>query len=124
MIWSVLSMNHVLAGKPLLQSWVSERYFQRLSFQKGEAIFLLGAVSNACYFLEKGLARLELHSESAISGGEPFLYFGEGELLGEMAFFDGLPRSASAFAETDVQVLVLTKSEFERLSLEYPTVAL
>jgi acetaldehyde dehydrogenase/alcohol dehydrogenase len=124
MIWSILSMNHMLAGKPLLQSWVSERYFQRLSFQKGEAIFLLGAVSNACYFLENGLARLELHSESASSGSEPFLYLGEGELLGEMAFFDGLPRSASAFAETDVQVLVLTKSEFERLSLEYPTVAL
>lgn len=45
---------------------------------------------------------------------------GPGNALGEMSLIDGEPRSASAIVHTPVELLVLTKDSYERLSEEFP----
>ena len=45
---------------------------------------------------------------------------GPGNSLGEMALIDGERRSATAVAHSPLELLVLAKNEYERLSEEYP----
>ena len=49
---------------------------------------------------------------------------GPGKVVGEMGLIDGEPRSASAQARTRTTILVLTQSDFERLAVERPRLAL
>lgn len=47
---------------------------------------------------------------------------GPGNVLGEMSLIDGEPRSATALVHTPVELLVLTKDQYERLADENPRV--
>jgi CRP-like cAMP-binding protein len=47
-----------------------------------------------------------------------------GDLFGEVAFFDGSPRSADVVALEDSEALVLTQADFQRLRLMHPRLAL
>jgi CRP-like cAMP-binding protein len=47
---------------------------------------------------------------------------GPGSVLGEIAFFDGKPRSASVRALTDTELLRLSADAFEVLSTRHPDV--
>jgi CRP-like cAMP-binding protein len=46
------------------------------------------------------------------------------DLFGEVAFFDGRPRSADVVALEDAEALVLTQAAFQRLRLAHPRLAL
>ena len=47
-----------------------------------------------------------------------------GDLFGEVAFFDGRPRSADVIALEEAEALVLTEGAFQRLRLTHPRLAL
>jgi CRP/FNR family transcriptional regulator, cyclic AMP receptor protein len=47
-----------------------------------------------------------------------------GDLFGEVAFFDGQPRSAHVVALQDAEALVLTETAFQRLRLTHPRLAI
>ena len=49
---------------------------------------------------------------------------GQGRSIGEMALIDREPRSASCKVLETAIVLILTRKEFERLSLQHPAIAL
>lgn len=49
---------------------------------------------------------------------------GPGEVFGEMTLLDGQPRSASVFAKTEVQCLVLSVADFQRVLRHNPEIAL
>jgi CRP-like cAMP-binding protein len=49
---------------------------------------------------------------------------GPGDILGEMAVFDGAPRSASVFASVDTSCLVLASWEFNAFLKAHPEAAL
>ena len=44
-------------------------------------------------------------------------------VVGELAFFDGLPRSATLMAETEVEAVRLDPAAFERLAADDPDLA-
>jgi pilus assembly protein CpaE len=46
-------------------------------------------------------------------------YFTDGQFFGEMALLTGAPRSATATAETDSQLLVLAKEDFDQLLADH-----
>lgn len=49
---------------------------------------------------------------------------GPGDVVGEMALFDGLPRSASVTANEEVRAVVLYRSAFTNMLEEHPVIAL
>lgn len=99
-----------------------DTYLEPVSFTAGDTIFLGDDEADGCYVIDAGEVRLELaHPELDTEG--VLGYLEAGSLLGELALLDNLPRSASAYAETDVQARVLTVAALEGLQAEHPRIA-
>jgi CRP-like cAMP-binding protein/membrane protease YdiL (CAAX protease family) len=80
----------------------------RRTIPAGEVILTEGECSSAFFLIEEGLITVyrisgDLDGDERSDRGERVLtHLGPGEALGEMAVLDGLPRSASARAKTEV----------------------
>lgn len=59
----------------------------------------------------------------AVRGGMEVARFGQGDFFGEVATLDGGPRTATVVASTDMEVLVLSRGEFDMLVKSSPEVA-
>src|SRR4051812_4404208 len=80
---------------------------------EAEVLCRQGEPGDALFIVTGGRIRL---STMDPSGNEKVLaYFTDGQFFGEMALLTGAPRSATATAETDSQVLVLQKHDFDQL---------
>jgi CRP-like cAMP-binding protein len=80
---------------------------------ESEVLCRQGEPGDALFIVTGGRIRL---STMDPSGNEKVLtYFTDGQFFGEMALLTGAPRSATATAESDSQVLVLPKSDFDQL---------
>ena len=86
------------------------------SFKAGEEIFAEGEKGDKFYLILKGEVRIS----KIISGvGEEALrVLKKGEYFGEMSLIDDEPRSAHAIANTDVDLMVIDRSDFEKLLSE------
>jgi len=93
-------------------------------FAAGTCIFRKGDPGDGCYLLESGDIRLEVGGEAHIDSERVIGYVAAGSILGELALLDGLPRSASAFAHTDVQAHFLSVTAVERLSKDAPQIGM
>jgi len=82
-----------------------------LNLQKGDILFKEGDRSRAMYILQEGSLRL---FKKKGAGCIELAVIHHGEVIGEMAFFDGEPRSASAEALAPCKLLVIS---FEQMSL-------
>lgn len=101
-----------LSKVPILRS-VPKGHIQDLvnwtksvNFGDGETIFSQEDRGDCMYFVRNGTIELERE-------GKPFRELGEGEILGEIALLTGAPRTASARAKGDVEVLRLSKEDFD-----------
>jgi Flp pilus assembly CpaE family ATPase len=85
-----------------------------------EVLCRQGEPGDALFIVTGGRIRL---STTDPSGNEKILtYFTDGQFFGEMALLSGAPRSATAIAETDAQVLVLRKDAFDSLLASHPQI--
>ncbi len=101
------------------ESGTVERYAQPVAFAAGTCIFQAGSPGDSCYFIDRGRVRIELDRNELDS--EDVLGFLEpGSTLGEISILDGMPRSATAFAHTDVEARRLSKEGLEQLRETYP----
>src|SRR2546426_1157451 len=91
---------------------------ERRRYKAGETIFREGEDAHAeAYVVHTGSVDIR----KRVDGGERQLStLGEGELLGEMALFRKAPRSASALAATDVELLVIKNERLEWLIRNRP----
>jgi CRP/FNR family transcriptional regulator, cyclic AMP receptor protein len=85
-------------------------------FSQGEVIIAAGEVDRALYLLSVGtlgvrLARDDVGAFKAIDAPS---------IVGEVAFIDGLPRSATLIALTDGELLRLRMASFEVLAAREP----
>jgi acyl-CoA reductase-like NAD-dependent aldehyde dehydrogenase len=92
------------------------------SFAAGECIFEAGARGDGCYFIERGEVRLELGADEHVDSERVLGYLTSGALLGELSLLDGLPRSAGAFAETDVVAHWLSAAATRELGRHHPQI--
>jgi CRP/FNR family transcriptional regulator/CRP/FNR family cyclic AMP-dependent transcriptional regulator len=84
--------------------------FAQLEFAQGEAIFYQGDPGLVLYVVEKGQVRIFVQGED---GQEVSVALcGPGEVFGELAVIDGLPRSATAIALEDTVVHTLSRDAF------------
>lgn len=81
--------------------------FVRREFRQNETIFAQGDPGQVLYLIEKGQVRIFVHG--AEGHERPVIYYGPGDIFGELAVIDGLPRSASAVAMEDTAMFCLNR---------------
>lgn len=95
---------------------------RRRCWTAGAMIFQRGDAGDHLLAIRRGRVRLSLSSPQ---GREVVLRaVGAGEILGEMALIDGLPRSADAHALQDTDCLVLSRSAYCAVAERHPDVSL
>lgn len=96
-------------------------YTELVTFKKGNVIADIGDVGEALYFVVKGEAALFYDdSGEEIEIGR----MQEGELMGEMSFFDRQPRLVRMRAmRADTRLLKLSRTMYQRMRVEHPYIA-
>jgi CRP-like cAMP-binding protein len=93
-------------------------YAQRVHVGRGHVLIRKQASERALFFLASGLlevtAVLGSHSLGAIAKIHP------GSVVGELAFLDGMPRSAKVWAVTDSDLYRLDFADYERFATAHP----
>jgi CRP/FNR family cyclic AMP-dependent transcriptional regulator len=88
----------------------------------GATIFAKGDPGAALFAVRKGSVKI---SVPAIDGREAvFNVLREGEIFGEIALLDGLPRTADAVALTDCELMVIDRRDFLAFVQSEPKVAM
>lgn len=117
--------------QPGLHSWIRHLsdpvrdavlgYMRPRAMAAGDTVYALGDSPDYCYLIKRGRVRICNFSQS---GKE--IIMGElraGDCLGEISFIDGLPRFDMAVAAEAGELLVLARSDFDRLYAEYDEIA-
>jgi uncharacterized membrane protein len=87
-------------------------------FPKGQAIFRTGDVGGALYLVNAGLVRVSIENNE---GAEVILgEYGRGHVFGEISLLDGGPRTSTARALEDTEVLILNRSHLLDMITKYP----
>jgi CRP-like cAMP-binding protein len=91
---------------------------KNIILKQGQVLFNYGDDSDGMFLVRRGDVKIFIHDAQA---NEIVLAkVTSGAMIGEMALFDNLPRSASASAITDVEVTHITKDEFNRIMKQIP----
>lgn len=87
------------------------------SLKAGERLFARGEVSDELYLIRSGSLRIVQPLKQR--EGQYLTTFGRGDFVGEMAFLDGEPRPADAYAEKDCDLYVLSRSDFDSFAASH-----
>jgi CRP-like cAMP-binding protein len=80
------------------------------SLKKGQTLFRKGDEGSSLYIIKQGTIKIVLPSRL---GDEVIVtIFSEGDFFGEMALFDGKPRSADALAMESTKIYMLSRKDF------------
>lgn len=93
------------------------RHLRVSTHRQGVQIYRAGSPSNALYFIEKGVVRLQ-----PLSGASGWTR-GEGEIFGEKAILSDEPYGQSAFAETNLELLCIEQPGLDALKSRLPSLA-
>jgi len=117
-----MTANELLAQIPLLNNLAPEDLedlgilFRNQKVDKGDVLFRKGSEGTALYIIQEGAIKIVLPSRlgderivAIFAAGDFF-----GEMAGEMALLDGMPRSADAVAMKPSKLLLLNRSDFLR----------
>jgi len=105
-----IPLFETLAGNELEKI---ERICVRESHAKDTIMFFEGDPGNRCYIITKGEVRISKYIPNI--GEEALAVLKAGDYFGEMALIDNFPRSAHAIANTDIEVLAISKADLDRV---------
>ena len=93
------------------------------TFQQGEVIFHEGDPGQMLYLIQAGQVRIFVNG---LDGSETsVILFGRpGEIFGELAVVDGMPRSATAVALGQTTLYTMSRENFSKHTRQYPQLAL
>ncbi len=95
-------------------------YTEFVEYKQNEIVAEAGEVGEALYFVVKGEAALMFDDNGReVEVGS----MKEGELMGEMSFFDRQPRMLQMRSVTKTQLLRLSRPMYKRLRVEHPFIA-
>jgi CRP-like cAMP-binding protein len=95
---------------------------ERLTYSAGQEIFRAGAVGDACYVVIDGT--IEISVDVPQKGSLVIGSMGSNEIMGEIAIFGHVPRTATATAKTRVEVLRISADLFRSVIRENPDAAI
>jgi CRP/FNR family cyclic AMP-dependent transcriptional regulator len=87
------------------------------SFKAGSVIFREGDAANELFVIKSGQVRIQI-------GNRTVTELGQESIFGEMALIDSEPRSATATAMTDVELVPVSEKQFLFLVSQTPYFAL
>ncbi|MFH0790468.1 MAG: cyclic nucleotide-binding domain-containing protein [Candidatus Omnitrophota bacterium] len=93
------------------------------NFKKGEIIFREGEYGDALFIILSGEVVIEKEPLIKETGLLSTLHLTRGDFFGELAIFDGGPRTSTARAIEDTQVISLTQTMLFRLFRKKPALA-
>lgn len=93
------------------------RYLRPMRYRSGEQVYQANTPADALYFLERG----QVYVQSMDGSG---WMLEAGETFGERSVLSGDPHSSTVIAETDIDVWMLEKVDFDSLVSRYPGLAL
>ncbi len=99
------------------------QYLEEVFIPAGTCIMKQGSPGDGCYLIDEGMVRLEINIEE-IQSDSVLGYLEPGMWLGEFSLVDGEPRSANAYAETDVKARFLSVDNFKGFCADYPQTGL
>jgi CRP-like cAMP-binding protein len=95
---------------------------QLKSFPAGTTIIQEGRKATSLAFIEQGVVTIQ--KEEAGGSERHIIDLSRDAVIGEIAFFDNEPRSATVVAKTDVRLLILTRESFDLLAETNPALAI
>lgn len=113
-----ISTNSVI--KQELQS-VFETLTNLKEYKKDQIIYYQGDIANCFYYLKQGRASVFMISPEGME--KTLNTTGSGEILGEAAFFDRMPRVSSAKALTDCKIVSIDNDKLMDLIQKNPSLA-
>ena len=95
---------------------------ERLTYAAGQKLFEAGAVGDACYVVIEGTLEIWV----TLPSGDPHVIavMGSNEIVGEIAIFGNVPRTANATARTRLEVLRISAELFRSVIRENPDAAI
>ncbi|HUL00895.1 MAG TPA: cyclic nucleotide-binding domain-containing protein [Nitrospirota bacterium] len=112
-------MIELLKKIPLFESLTEvelreiEKICIRETHAKETIMFFEGDPGNRCYIIIKGEVRISKFIPNI--GEEALAVLKPGEYFGEMALIDNFPRSAHAIANSDIELLAITKAGLDKV---------
>jgi len=97
------------------------RYLERVSWPAGATLIEQGDRSDDLFFIEHGQVTVQL--QTAERAAVRLRTMGPGTVVGEAAFYLGLPRSASVVADTETTAYRLTRPTLELMQEQAPALA-
>src|SRR5437867_4362027 len=89
---------------------------ERVRLERDGVLLRQGEVAGALFLIHRGFIRVE-------RGGIAVARLGQGEVLGEMSFFEEVGASAMAVAEGDVEIDRVRGGDVRALLASYPELA-
>ena len=93
------------------------RHLRPMRYRSGEQVYQIDTPADALYFLERG----QVYVQSMDGNG---WVLDAGETFGERSVLSGDPHASTVIAETDIDVWMLEKADFDALVARYPSLAL
>jgi CRP/FNR family transcriptional regulator, cyclic AMP receptor protein len=112
----------LFAELPPVQVAELARLAQRRTYRRGETIFHKGDPGTSLYLITSGQVKIVLPSETGEEAVIAVLM--AGDLFGELALFDSLPRSATMVTVENTEVLLLRRDDFLGLVNHNPEIAI
>ena len=112
----------------VLPNWRDEDWKELFRFMTtrmvaaGDALIRRGESGRTLYFVLQGRLEVIAHSTDGLSMGQ-VAQVGPGSVLGELAFFDGGPRSAGAWAVDDCEVALMAPDQYAAFEQSSPALA-
>jgi len=94
---------------------------ERLNYDAGQVMFKAGDMGDAAYIIIEGKVEISVPTPS---GAIVVNTLGRNDIIGEIAIFGDVPRTATATAQTRLETLRISKELFEKLIRENPDAAL
>jgi CRP-like cAMP-binding protein len=86
------------------------------AIKRKEVVYAYGDPGDSLYFIERG--QVEIRLPTRIYHYKRLAKLGPGSFFGEVAFLDPAPRTATAIATRNTNLLVLSRQSFESLKEE------
>ena len=88
------------------------------NFKAGETIFKESEEGQSLYVIRSGEVKASVSAPNGVVFTLTMLK--DGDIFGQMSFIDGRPRSATIIAASDVNTIVMEKSDFEGIIDDNP----